>query len=200
MRAGWLVIALCLYATSAAAQFKWIDRGGRVGYGDQPPAGAHDIERLDDYVKGSRPDLEARLPYQLQRAVKDFPVTLYTAGDCPACDRGRSLLKERAVPFAERTVRSVEDVQALKKLTGSDRLPAFQVGKQISTGFNSGTWEESLDLAGYPRKTQLPADWTWPAPKPLTEPGAPPADAAAPAVPPAGAAEPAAPPSAAKAP
>jgi glutaredoxin len=169
MRAGWLVITLCLCAVPAAAQFKWVDRSGQVGYGDQPPSGAHDIERLDDYVKGSRPDLEARLPYQLQRTVKDFPVTLYTMTDCQACDVGRAFLKKRAIPFAERTVRDSEDVQALKKLTGTDQMPAFQVGSRVLTGFNSATWSDALDLAGYPRSSQLPPDWTWPAAKPLVD-------------------------------
>jgi glutaredoxin len=174
-----LAVTLCLYATLAVAQFKWVDNTGRIGYGDKPPAGAHDIEALDGYVKGTRPDPLSELPYELRQSVKAFPVTLYTISNCPACDRGRSLLKERSVPFSERTIGSADDVQALKKLTGSDQLPAFQVGSRIITGFNSATWGEALDLAGYPHDNQLPALWSWPAPKPLTEPKPAPAAAEA---------------------
>jgi len=168
MRFCWLaVFTPLLCAPAAYAQFKWVDADGRVGYGDKPPAGAHFVETLDGYVKGTERDPQTRLPYQLQRTMKDFPVTLYTMSDCAACDAGRSLLKKRAIPFAERTVRDADDVRALKKLTGSDQMPAFQVGPQILTGFNSKTWNETLDLAGYPRTGQLPADWAWPAPSPL---------------------------------
>jgi glutaredoxin len=172
MRSFCWAVTLCLYAGLAVAQFKWVDNQGRIGFGDKPPAGAHDIEALDGYVKGSRPDPLSELPYELRLTVKAFPVTLYTISNCQGCDRGRSLLKDRSVPFSERTIGSADDVQALKKLTGSDQLPAFQVGTRIITGFNSATWSEALDLAGYPHDNQLPGLWSWPAPKPLTEPDA----------------------------
>ena len=170
MRLGRLaIIILFVCAPAAQAQYKWIDSGGQVGYGDKPPPDAQFVDTMDGFAKGEKRDPQAQLPYQLQRTMKDYPVTLYTMSDCAPCDAGRSLLKGRAVPFAERTVRTVDDVQALKKLTGSDKMPAFQVGQRIMTGFNSATWNETLDLAGYPRKSVLPADYTWPAPKPLTE-------------------------------
>jgi glutaredoxin len=169
MRSRSLAVALIVCAPLAAAQFKWVDADGRLGYGDKPPAGAHDIEPLQGVVKGGQRDQQAALPFQLQRTIQDFPVTLYTTSGCPSCDSGRSLLKQRAVPFAERTVGNAEDVQALKQLAGSDRLPVFQVGARLITGFNGTTWDEALDLAGYPRTSQLPADWVWSAPAPLTE-------------------------------
>jgi hypothetical protein len=168
MRFSRLAIVSLLFASVAHAQFKWVDASGRVGYGDKPPAGAHDIEALGGYVKGGPRDPLARLPFQLQRTIHDFPVTLYTMSECGGCDTGRSLLKARAVPFSERTVRSADDAAALKKLSGGDRLPVFQIGSRTVTGFNADEWDEALDLAGYPRTNQLPADWTWPAPTPLT--------------------------------
>jgi len=177
MRSWWLTVTLCLYVPLAVAQFKWVDDAGRIGYGDKPPPRAHDIEALDGYVKGSHLDPMSELPYQLRRTVQDFPVTLYTMTKCPACDRGRALLRERAVPYAERTIGNVDDAQALKKISGSDQLPVFQVGKGVMTGFSSAGWNDALDLAGYPRERQLPAHWSWPAPRPLAEPK--PAQAAA---------------------
>ena len=179
MRIGWLALIALLCAPVAHAQFKWVDADGRVGYGDKPPAGAHDIEPLDGYLKGVRPDPLAQLPFGLQRTVRQFPVTLYTMANCPGCDTGRGMLKARAVPFSERTVASADDVQALKKLTGGDRVPAVAVGARILVGFNSADWEDALDLAGYPRAGQLPPDWKWPEPTPLAPPA--PAQAAAPA-------------------
>ncbi len=182
-RLALVVASLC--ASAAYAQFKWIDADGKVGYGDKPPPGAHFVETLEGVAKGAQRDPQAQLPYQLQRTMKDYPVTLYTMSDCAACDAGRTLLKRRAIPFAERTVRDSEDVRALKKLTGSDQMPAFQVGSRILIGFNSATWNETLDLAGYPRASQLPADWVWPAPKPLTEAKPEQATGTKPAAPPA---------------
>jgi glutaredoxin len=178
MRFSWLALTLLVSAPLAQAQFKWVDDQGRIGYGDKPPADAHDIEALNGVTKGRRPDPLEVLPYELQRTVKEFPVTLYAMTECPACDKARSMLKARSIPFAERAIRTSEDVRALKKLTGSDQLPVFQVGARTITGFNSAVWDEMLDLAGYPRKNLLPADWAWPAPRPLTEETAAPAPAA----------------------
>ena len=164
-----LFSSLLLCASVAHAQYKWVDANGKIGYGDKPPPGAQFIDALDDVVKGARPDPLAQLPYQLQRTIKDYPVTLYTMSDCNACDVGRSFLKKRAIPFAERTVGNSDDVRALKELTGTDQMPAFQVGSRILTGFNSATWGEALDLAGYPQTGQLPPDWNFSAPKPLVD-------------------------------
>jgi glutaredoxin len=169
MRFRWLAVLIPLCACAAYAQYKWVDADGKVGYGDKPPPGAQFVDTLDSVVKGTKRDPLAQLPYQLQRTMKDFPVTLYTMTDCQACDVGRAFLKKRAIPFAERTVRDSEDVQALKKLTGTDQMPAFQVGSRVLTGFNSATWSDALDLAGYPQSSQLPPDWTWPAAKPLVD-------------------------------
>jgi len=170
MRLRWLAIFIPLLCAPAAhGQFKWVDQDGRVGYGDKPPPGARHIESLRGVSRGQQPDQTSQLPYQLQRTIKDFPVTLYTTSGCDACDSGRSMLRARAIPFSERTIRSADDVEALKKLAGTDRLPVFQVGSRMITGFNSATWGDALDLAGYPRAGALPADWIWPAPTPLTQ-------------------------------
>jgi len=185
MRSCWLAISLFIFAPLALAQFKWIDSSGRIGYGDKPPPGAHDIESLEGVARGAKPDPLAQLPYELQRTMGQFPVTLYTTADCRACDDARSMLKTRAVPFSERTVGVADDVQALKQMTGSDRLPALQVGGRTITGFNSTVWNDALDLAGYPRQSQLPANWSWAAPRPLSEPKAAPAAAAQPGAEPA---------------
>jgi glutaredoxin len=176
MRSGWSAILLFFCASLASAQFKWVDGQGRIGYGDKPPADAHHIERLDGYVKGAPPDPMAGLPFELRRTMQAYPVTLYTMSDCPGCDRGREFLKSRAIPFTERTIERADDVAALQQATGSGQLPAFKVGAQTLTGFNSARWDEALNLAGYPNENQLPPDWKWPAPKPLVE--APPTPAA----------------------
>jgi glutaredoxin len=183
MRAGCLAIALFFHAAMAAAQFKWVDQDGHIGYGDKPPPGAHHVEQLDAYQPGSRPDAQASLPYELRLTLQKYPATLYTTKDCPGCVLGRQLLQRRGIPFSERTVDYADEAQELKKLGGSGKLPALQIGSRTLTGFNSGQWDDALDLAGYPGQSQLPPDWKWPAARPLVEPkpqpASPPPDATA---------------------
>lgn len=173
-RLRWLAFAWTLYAPLAPAQVKWIDSNGRVGYGDKPPPGAHDIEPLQGVAKGETLDPIDRLPFALRQTIRDFPITLYTTEACPACDKGRAWLKERALPFSERSVLGAQGAQALLKMAGTDRLPVLQVGRQFVKGLNTGLWQSALDVAGYPHENLLPARWTWPDARPLIDTAPPP--------------------------
>lgn len=98
------------------------------------------------------------VPFSVQKAVQDYPVTLYTAADCKAdCDIVRAFLRKRGIPFAEKALASEEDVASFKKLFNSDGLyfPSLTVGSQKQQGFEEQTWHGLLDNAGYPR-TAIP--------------------------------------------
>jgi glutaredoxin len=168
-------------AAPAAAQYRWVDANGKVHYGDTPPRDAKDVRSLG---KGSVPaagDASAGLPFELRRAVDRAPVVLYTAPDCQPCVPAAALLRERGVPFAERTVVSNEDLQEFRRLTGGLRLPHVSVGTLSQNGFNPEIWTQMLDAAGYPKGSMLPRSYQWATPQPLVpakvEPKA--ADAAA---------------------
>jgi glutaredoxin len=181
-------LALASAAAAAAAQgqtYKWKDAAGVVHYSDTPPAGSKaQVLRPD-----SQPAASPSLPYELARAVQSHPVTLYTTARCDACDQGRALLRARGIPFAEKTVSTPEDQQALHRAGGKDELPLLVVGQRQVTGFTAAAWNEALDSASYPRKTMLPPGYrtgaaeaaapaNLPAPLPRV-PAAPAPDAAA---------------------
>jgi glutaredoxin len=167
------LLAACLLAAAAAAgaQYKWTDAEGRVHYGDNPPRDAKKIEKLGMPAPDAADPLRG-VPYELRRAIENFPVTLYTAPDCGPCDAGRSLLRARGVPYTERTVVSNEDIEQLRKVSGSNVLPVLTVGRQTQQQFETNTWHALLDSAGYPRTSRLPTGWQPPAPQPLTKPAA----------------------------
>lgn len=150
------VAALVVSAAAAAAvhgqTYKWKDAAGVVHYSDTPPArGTAQVLRPD-----SRPEATPSLPYELARAVKLHPVTLYTTARCDACDQGRALLRARGIPFAEKTVNTAEDREQLHRAGGKDELPLLVVGNRQVTGFTAGAWNEALDSASYPRRSVLP--------------------------------------------
>ena len=149
------VAAFALVVAAAAAHgqtYNWKDAAGVVHYSDTPPAkGTAQVLRPDN-----RPEAAPSLPYELARAVKLHPVTLYTTARCDACDQGRALLRARGIPFAEKTVNTAEDREQLHRAGGKDELPLLVVGNRPVTGFAAGTWNEALDAASYPRKTMLP--------------------------------------------
>src|SRR5262249_24283976 len=96
--------------------------------------------------------VEATVPYSLQRATKDFPVTLYTAKDCgDTCKLGAELLSKRGIPFKEKDARDPGVAEELSALTGGKQeVPVLTVGRSVVRGFEEGAWKSSLDSAGYP--------------------------------------------------
>jgi len=170
-------------AGAAAAQYRWVDAEGKVHYGDMPPRDAKDVRSL-----GLRPapapagaETASNLPFELRRAVERAPVVLYTAPECQPCVPAAAMLRERGVPFTERTVTSPDDLQEFRRLSGGLRLPHLTVGSQVQNGFNPDIWSSLLDAAGYPKGSMLPRSYQWPSPQPLVPPAKSEANAAAPA-------------------
>lgn len=178
------LLVLAAAAAPAWAQYKVVGPDGRVTYTDRPPADAS-FKVLDMGRRASAPPPPAGppLPPALQRLNERYPVVLFAAGECPPCDAGRQLLQQRGVPYKEWRVVTQQDISALERSVGGRTLPALTVGGQALQGFAPADWTSYLDAAGYPRESQLPADWVAPVPAPLVP--AAPRVAAAPPPPPA---------------
>ncbi|RVT48488.1 glutaredoxin domain-containing protein [Rubrivivax albus] len=179
-------------AGPAAAQYKVVGPDGRVTYTDRPPAdGSVRVTEIGRRAPVAEPAAGSALPADLQRTAARFPVTLFTAENCPPCDSGRDLLKQRGVPYTERQIVSNDDVAALERTIGGRTVPSLTVGGQALRGFSAGDWTSYLDAAGYPRESRLPRTWAPPAPTPLVAraplpapaPNAPPVPPPAPATP-----------------
>lgn len=147
-------------ASAAYAQqlYRWVDQNGRVTYSQSPPpAGA--AKNVQQKKMGGGSAVESSdLPYAAQVAVKNFPVTLYTGPDCgDPCKQGRDTLSKRGIPFRDVSVSDEQGIEALRKLAGSARIPTLQVGSQITAGFESNSWKNALDAAGYPASIPVSA-------------------------------------------
>ena len=144
-----LVLCLALSSLAVSAEtYRWVDPAGRTVVSDTPPPGrAHSVSKA-----GSGAVDTVDLPYAVKKAVEDFPVTLYTSADCASqCRDARNVLNSRGVPFTEKMVQKQEDFDELKQLVGDAYVPALKVGKQSFRGFEAGSYNNLLDLAGYPK-------------------------------------------------
>jgi glutaredoxin len=182
MKRGWYV-ALALFAIGGAAdaQYRWRDGTGQVNYGDLPPSDARELQRVDARAPVAPNDPGAALPFELRRATAQHPAVLYTSGDCPPCDSARVYLRQRGVPYSERTLEGPEDEQTLRRLTGVDKVPVLTVGKQRLAGFNAAEWSRGLDAAGYPADSRLPPGYAGEPPQPLVARASGPANRVGPA-------------------
>ncbi|MFH1605495.1 MAG: glutaredoxin family protein [Pseudomonadota bacterium] len=150
-----LATLLLLPVFAQAQMHRWLDDSGKVHYSDQaPPSSAKNVQKKSAMAS---PSASPPLPYALQQAVKDFPVTLYTSEPCIPCVQARELLNKRGVPYKEVGVIDNEGLEKLKKLTGATSVPVMTVGREAYKGFERATYQAALDNARYPRTSQLPA-------------------------------------------
>jgi len=164
MKVQWTIgVLFCVVALAAHAQYKYIGPDGKVVYSDQPPPPTAKV--LEKKVGSAQSSGGGELPFTVQRAMKSFPVTLYTAPNCGApCSEGRTLLTQRGVPFTEKTVKTAEDAAEFRKTVNSEQLPVLLVGSNKQAQFEQGAWNSALNAAGYPTDNQLPAGYKNPAP------------------------------------
>ncbi len=184
MRRGALLgLVLLAAAGGASAQmYKWVDANGKTHFTDQPPPASAKPVAIKA-APGARASVE--LPYALATAARNNPVTLYTTKPCAGCDMGRTHLKNRGIPFVEKTVSNGGDEEKLKEVGGDGSLPLLLIGSKKIAGFQAGNWDSALTQAQYPAKKMLPTNYQFPAPqaaapvqpKPVAAPPAQVADA-----------------------
>ncbi|WP_332749554.1 glutaredoxin family protein [Hydrogenophaga sp.] len=179
LRCAALGLVAGLVSVSALAQgvYRIVGPDGRVSYSDQPPPATN--ARPVTAATGSANSANAPLPFELRQVSNRYPVTLYSSSECAPCNSGRNLLNARGIPYAEKTINTNEDAEALKRLSGQASLPFLTIGSQQIKGYSDSEWTQFLDAAGYPKQSALPTAYRRAAPTPLVAVQAP-ATAAAP--------------------
>ncbi len=163
-----LVLALAALCLPAHALYKVVDPDGKVTYTDRPPS-TSDAKVTPLSATSSSAAPQDSLPFELRPIVSRYPVTLYVSADCTPCDEGRKMLRQRGIPFAEKLVTTVEEGDALLRLSGSRDAPTLMIGAQPLRGFSATSWNAYLDAAGYPQDSKLPPNYQYPAAGPMIE-------------------------------
>ena len=178
--AAWLALAVAV-GTLAPAQaqqvFRIVGPDGKVTFSDRPPAASGAGAGTANAAAASGA-ASVGLPFELRQVAGTYPVTLYTSDNCAPCSSARSLLTTRGVPFAEKTVSTADDTQALQRISGETSLPFVTIGSQQLKGFSDAEWTQYLTAAGYPPSSVLPSSYRFPAATPLVAVTAAPAAAA----------------------
>ena len=183
-----VIVALLLSAllgtvsTASPAQqvFRIIGLDGTVTFSDKAPVqSTAKVTAAAVFSGGSV--AAASLPFELRQTAQKYPVTLYTGDNCGPCQSARALLISRGVPFAEKSVMTPEDSQALQRLGGDNTLPFATIGGQQLKGFSDSEYTQFLNAAGYPATSLLPSNYQPAAATPLVAVSAAPATTSAPA-------------------
>jgi hypothetical protein len=154
-----LFFVAVLWACLAQAQntYRWVDDKGKVHFGDRPPvtaAGKVVEERRQARGAGSGEQVSS----EARQAAEKFPVMLYVSADCgEPCKQGSAHLKKLGIPFTEKMVSSAEETDALAKAAGgAPVVPLLQVGSKVRKGFAAVSWDDLLDISGYPTNAGTP--------------------------------------------
>jgi len=164
---GMVLAAALVVPLPAAAQYKVVGPDGSVTYTDRPPGNTAAKVSTLGRTSPSEATPQSPLPADLRQATTRFPVTLYSAADCPPCDAARQLLAERGVPFTEKLIVSDDDATAMERVLGARTVPSLTIGAQALRGLSPSEWASYLDLAGYPRESKLPKNWQSPSATPM---------------------------------
>ena len=146
-----LIASACLLATVATAQeiFRWVDKAGKVHYGDLPPPPAEvkslEAKKLTDSVIE-----QADVSFAVSAAMKNNPVTLYANSCGEQCANAKALLAKRGIPFAEKNPETDPAAAlALKEKVGALSVPTIVIGTSNISGFDEASWNAALTGAGY---------------------------------------------------
>ncbi|MGV8892695.1 MAG: DUF4124 domain-containing protein [Burkholderiaceae bacterium] len=161
------LLALSVMGNAQAQLYKWVGPDGKITYSDLPPPNS--AKQLEKKTLNPSESASVALPYALADASKKHPVTLFTGAQCAPCAEARDFLKNRGVPFAEKSVSSNEDIDKLRQISGATQLPVLLIGRNQQLGFELGAWNLALTAASYPQDNQLPRNYQF-AP---SEPAAP---------------------------
>ncbi len=156
-------VAALTCAGAAHAQYKVIGPDGKVTYTDRSPTSEQGrvVPLGSPTDRSAVASAEQPLPLELRPIAQRYPVTLYTTSNaCEPCNAARSMLRQRGIPYSERQVVTTEDSDALERITGARDAPTLTIGAQTLRGYSADQWSQYLDLAGYPKTSQLPATWT----------------------------------------
>ncbi|MBS1209870.1 MAG: hypothetical protein H6R19_2268 [Proteobacteria bacterium] len=153
MRVSLIVLSLMALLASlnvSAEVYRWTDKDGKVHYSDAPPPEVDaQPRRLHDNNIGVD-----KLPYETRKAAEKFPITLYLDENCKdPCSSARQWLQQRKLPFGEKVLKTKDDGEAFKQLTGKPQVfvPTLSIGSKFIEGFEPGEWSNAMTAAGYPK-------------------------------------------------
>jgi glutaredoxin len=152
-----LFVVLALATSCALAQYRWVDEKGRVQYTDTPPPpSAKGVQKKSftpntaAATKGA--DKDDKTAALMKAAAEKNPIKLYTISNCEiGCAEARKYLSDRGLPFTEVSVKTKEELEELKTVSGAEYVPVLRVGRRVHGGFDIAVYDTILDGAGYPK-------------------------------------------------
>lgn len=140
-RIGLLLCAAMLVCSAHAQVHKWIDKDGKVVYGDLPPPGAESSSvKIPVTSFGGSPVFKSYSAYSAKRADPKAPpqLVLYSADWCPQCRNAKAFFGANNIAYREVDVENDKSGAAeFKRNYGGGGIPLAVAGEKTMRGFSA---------------------------------------------------------------
>ena len=143
-----LILVLMTGFVSHAEIHKWVDKNGKVHYGDRPPKTNVEILEIsvetfsDVEVRPMDDEAMAILGRKIEGKALKKRVVMYSTEWCGVCKKAKNYFNANNISFREYDIEKDEKrAKEFKKLNGRG-VPLILVGKQRMSGFSASSFEK----------------------------------------------------------
>lgn len=135
-----LVILLLMSVNTWSEVYKWVDKNGRVHYGDNPNTSAKTT-----VIEGKSTSYNS-VPINRQgsnkvKAAKKQKVTMYSTSWCGYCKKARKYFTSQGIPFVDYDIEKNARARREYDKLGGRGVPVIVVGKRKMNGFSKGGFD-----------------------------------------------------------
>lgn len=143
------VSVLLVMPVYGAKMVRVVDEDGSVTYQSAPSSEeGGEVEERD--IESAEDPEDARLA--MDRAILEWPVTIYSTEQCKTCDVIRKQLEKRKIPYDEKfPAKDVVVYNELQEVSGGKSIPVIVIGETVLTQYSYLALKQALTQAGYPK-------------------------------------------------
>ncbi len=133
-----VLFACSLSLVSSAQVYKWVDKHGRVHYGDQQ-VGDFKPHDFKDKINSYR-----SVTYQNSDIYHDDKVVIYTKPTCPYCIKALSFFKKNKIKYKEYDITNSNYAMRKYERLKATGVPVTFIGKNRINGFSLARFEREF--------------------------------------------------------
>lgn len=138
-----LLVLMMISPVTQGDLYKWVDKDGRIHYGDSPPENAK-LKKITGKVSSfSSVSVEPFVydPNIITRRKTSKSVVMYSTSWCGYCKKAARHFRQKKIPFTEYDIeKSAKAANEYKKLRGRG-VPIILIGDRRMNGFNANTFD-----------------------------------------------------------
>jgi glutaredoxin len=138
-----LLVLLMISPVTQADLYKWVDKNGKVHYGDSPPENVKLKKITGNISSFTSVSVEPFVydPNLVSKRKESKSVVMYSTSWCGYCKKAARHFRKNKIPFTEYDIeKSARAANEYKKLRGRG-VPVILIGDRRMNGFSAKTFD-----------------------------------------------------------